>query len=221
AAPADQPVEDSPLPEAEPETAGSRLLEQDGTELFELDVEPDQVQLPQPELESEELEYDLADLQPEAVEFEQSIVEATDSATLEMLDEGEADYLVDWSEAEMAELQMPEVELPEMAVQEQPVEQPISVEEVMAAPVVAINPPAQDMPPSLLPPPADEEPVDEELLEVFIEEVAEVLETIGEYLPRWAADAADNEALGDVRRAIRTVKGSGRMEQAMIIGALG
>src|SRR5690606_11342097 len=179
AAPADQPVEDSLLPEAEPETQGSPLLEQDGTELFELDVEPDQVQLPQPELDNEEPEYDLADLQPEAVEFEQPIVEATDSATLEMLDEGEADYLVDWSEAEMAELQMPKVDLPEMAVQVQPVEQPISMEEVMAAPVVAINPPAQDMPPSLLPPPADEEPVDEELLEVFIEEAAEVLETIG------------------------------------------
>ncbi|WP_312596977.1 Hpt domain-containing protein [Stutzerimonas nitrititolerans] len=220
AAPADQPVEDSLLPEAEPETQGSPLLEQDGTELFELDVEPDQVQLPQPELDSEELEYDLADLQPEAVEFEQPIVEATDSATLEMLDEGEADYLVDWSEAEMAELQMPEVELPEMAVQEQPVEQPISMEEVMAAPVVAINPPAQDMPPSLLPPPADEEPVDEELLEVFIEEAAEVLETIGEYLPRWAADAADNEALGEVRRAFHTLKGSGRMVRALIIGEL-
>jgi len=220
AAPADQPAEDSLLPEAEPETQGSPLLEQDGTELFEPDVEPDQVQLPQPELDSEELEYDLADLQPEAVEFEQPIVEATDSATLEMLDEGEADYLVDWSEAEMAELQMPEVELPEMAVQEQPVEQPISMEEVMAAPVVAINPPAQDMPPSLLPPPADEEPVDEELLEVFIEEAAEVLETIGEYLPRWAADAADNEALGEVRRAFHTLKGSGRMVRALIIGEL-
>ncbi len=220
AAPADQPVEDSLLPEAEPEKQGSPLLEQDGTELFELDVEPDQVQLPQPELDAEELEYDLADLQPEAVELEQPIVEATDSATLEMLDEGEADYLVDWSEAEMAELQMPEVELPEMAVQEQPVEQPISMEEVMAAPVVAINPPAQDMPPSLLPPPADEEPVDEELLEVFIEEAAEVLETIGEYLPRWAADAADNEALGEVRRAFHTLKGSGRMVRALIIGEL-
>ncbi|WP_313241909.1 Hpt domain-containing protein [Stutzerimonas nitrititolerans] len=218
AAPADQPVEDSLLPEAEPETQGSPLLEQDGTEL--LDVESDQDPLPQPELDSEELEYVLADLQPEAVEFEQPIVEATDSATLEMLDEGEADYLVDWSEAEMAELQMPEVELPEMAVQEQPVEQPISMEEVMAAPVVAINPPAQDMPPSLLPPPADEELVDEELLEVFIEEAAEVLETIGEYLPRWAADAADNEALGEVRRAFHTLKGSGRMVRALIIGEL-
>ena len=214
----DQPEEvDSLLPGAEPEEQDSPMLEQGGAELFGLDIEPDQEPLLQPELGSEALAYDLVDLQPEAVEFEQPVA---DSAMLEVLDEGDADYLVDWSEAEMAELQMPEVELPEMTVQEQPAEQPISMEEVMAAPVVAINPPAQDMPPSLLPPPADEEPVDEELLEVFIEEAAEVLETIGEYLPKWAADATDSEALGEVRRAFHTLKGSGRMVRALIIGEL-
>ena len=90
----------------------------------------------------------------------------------------------------------------------------------MAAPVTAINPPAQDVPPSLLPPPADEEPVDEDLLEVFIEEAAEVLETIGEYLPRWFSDSDDKDALGEVRRAFHTLKGSGRMVRALIIGEL-
>lgn len=223
AAPADLLIETDGLrTDAEPEAQDGPELEQDNTELFELDIEPDQVSLPQLELCSEELEYDLADLEPETLELEQPATEVADSAAFEVFDEDEADYLVDWSEAEMAELQMPEIELPEMTVQEQPqpVEQSISMEEVMAAPVVAINPPAHDVPPSLLPPPADEEPVDEELLEVFIEEAAEVLETIGEYLPRWVADAADGEALSEVRRAFHTLKGSGRMVRALIIGEL-
>ena len=129
-------------------------------------------------------------------------------------------YQVDWSEAEMAELDMPEVMLPEPIVQEASDEPAMTMEDVMAAPVASINPPARDVPPSLLPPPEGEEPVDDDLLEVFIEEAAEVLETIGEYLPRWCADASDKEALGEVRRAFHTLKGSGRMVRALIIGEL-
>jgi chemosensory pili system protein ChpA (sensor histidine kinase/response regulator) len=142
----------------------------------------------------------------------------------EVSDEQVADdslgYTVEWSEAEMAELDMPEVVLPEPMEQPAAAEPAMSMEDVMAAPVVSINPPAQHVPPSLLPPPEGEEPVDEDLLEVFVEEAAEVLETIGEYLPRWCADTADKEALGEVRRAFHTLKGSGRMVRALIIGEL-
>ncbi|TKD36272.1 Hpt domain-containing protein [Azotobacter chroococcum] len=95
-----------------------------------------------------------------------------------------------------------------------------SLAEVLAAPVQAINPPAGEVPPSLLPPPADEAPVDEDLLEVFIEEAGEVLETLGEYFPQWCADTSDKEALVEVRRAFHTLKGSGRMVRALIIGEL-
>ncbi|MBD9413143.1 Hpt domain-containing protein [Pseudomonas sp. PDM16] len=130
-----------------------------------------------------------------------------------------------WDELEIADLELPEVELPSAPVAPelpQPAaEKPMTMAEVMAAPVQAINPPAQDVPPSLLPPPADEEPVDEELLEVFIEEVGEVLETINEYLPQWRADTDNKEALTEVRRAFHTLKGSGRMVRALIIGELG
>ena len=137
---------------------------------------------------------------------------------------GEEPSLDDWSVAQVAELDLPEVTLPDFTQPEAaPVVEPepaISLEQVMAAPVTAINPPAQDVPPSLLPPPADEEPVDEDLLEVFIEEAAEVLETIGEYLPRWFSDSDDKDALGEVRRAFHTLKGSGRMVRALIIGEL-
>ena len=138
----------------------------------------------------------------------------------------EADSLTTWSEEQVAELDLPEVSLPAFSEPyDQPSQSPesepaVSLEQVMAAPVAAINPPAQDVPPSLLPPPADEEPVDEDLLEVFIEEAAEVLEAIGEQLPRWCADTEDKHALGEVRRAFHTLKGSGRMVRALVIGEL-
>ncbi|MFG0413390.1 Hpt domain-containing protein [Pseudomonas sp. zjy_8] len=130
-----------------------------------------------------------------------------------------------WDELELADLELPEVELPsapEVAppAAEAEADKPLSMADVMAAPVQAINPPAADVPPSLLPPPADEEPVDEELLEVFIEEAGEVLETIAEYLPQWQADTDNKDALIEVRRAFHTLKGSGRMVRALVIGEL-
>ena len=130
-----------------------------------------------------------------------------------------------WDELELADLELPEVELPSAPevtpeVETPAVEKPLSMADVMAAPVQAINPPAADVPPSLLPPPADEEPVDDDLLEVFIEEAGEVLETIAEYLPQWKADTANKEALVEVRRAFHTLKGSGRMVRALVLGEL-
>lgn len=130
--------------------------------------------------------------------------------------------LGEWDAEEIAALELPDVELPEL-VEAEPVahiEKPLSVAEVMANPVQAINPPAQDVPRSLLPPPADEEPIDEELLEVFVEEAGEVLETIGEYLPQWFADTGNKTALAEIRRAFHTLKGSGRMVRALVIGEL-
>ncbi|MCY1337066.1 Sensor histidine kinase RcsC [compost metagenome] len=131
---------------------------------------------------------------------------------------------LEWDEAALAELGLPEVELPSAPLEEPAVEpaaeRPLSLAEVMAAPVPAFNPPARDVPPSLLPPPADEEPVDDELQEVFIEEAGEVLETLAEYLPRWRADSNDRDSLGEVRRAFHTLKGSGRMVRALVIGEL-
>ncbi|OLU20479.1 hybrid sensor histidine kinase/response regulator [Pseudomonas sp. PA1(2017)] len=129
-----------------------------------------------------------------------------------------------WNEVDLDDLQLPEVELPGLpeapAVEGSVAEKPLSMADVMAAPVQAINPPAADVPPSLLPPPADEEPIDEELREVFIEEAGEVLETIAEFLPRWCADTDDREALTEIRRAFHTLKGSGRMVRALVIGEL-
>lgn len=95
-----------------------------------------------------------------------------------------------------------------------------SLAEVLASPVSAVNPPALITPGSLMPPPLDEAPVDDELREVFLEETDEVLEVLHEYLPRWTADTRDRAALTELRRAFHTLKGSGRMVRALILGEL-
>ncbi|MGC1330977.1 Hpt domain-containing protein [Pseudomonas sp.] len=95
-----------------------------------------------------------------------------------------------------------------------------SLAEVLAAPVPGFNPPAQSAPTSLLPPPAGEAPVDDELREVFLEETDEVLHVLREYLPRWAADHNDQRSLTELRRAFHTLKGSGRMVRALVLGEL-
>ncbi|WP_410525359.1 Hpt domain-containing protein [Pseudomonas aeruginosa] len=134
--------------------------------------------------------------------------------------EGSSLEELDLSDLDLPEVQLPEAEAPPAAEALASAAPALSLAEVMAAPVQPINPPAQNVPVSLLPPPADEEPVDEELREVFIEEAGEVLETIGRYLPAWKADHDDREALTEVRRAFHTLKGSGRMVRALVIGEL-
>ena len=73
-------------------------------------------------------------------------------------------------------------------------------------------------------PPADEADedslIDDEILEIFIEEAEEVLETISEYLPRLLEQYDNSAALTEVRRAFHTLKGSGRMVEAQTIGEL-
>lgn len=92
--------------------------------------------------------------------------------------------------------------------------------DVLASPVSTVNPPALNTPGSLLPPPADEEPVDDELREVFLEEAEEVLDTLREYLPRWTATPESTSAMSELRRAFHTLKGSGRMVRALVLGEL-
>lgn len=99
-----------------------------------------------------------------------------------------------------------------------------TIADVLASPVSGVNPPARHTPASLLPPPVDEQALDDELLEVFLEEADEVLAALLEYLPQWIGslnDAHSNTtALAEVRRAFHTLKGSGRMVRALILGEL-
>jgi len=95
-----------------------------------------------------------------------------------------------------------------------------TIAQVLASPLSAVNPPARNMPTSLLPPPKGEQAIDEELREVFLEETEEMLEALGEYVPRWHADPGNLSALSEIRRAFHTLKGSGRMVRALILGEL-
>jgi chemosensory pili system protein ChpA (sensor histidine kinase/response regulator) len=95
-----------------------------------------------------------------------------------------------------------------------------SLADMLANPLSALNPPALNIPGSLLPPPSGEEPVDDELREVFLEETDEVLAILREYLPRWSVNPDNRSALSELRRAFHTLKGSGRMVRALVLGEL-
>jgi chemosensory pili system protein ChpA (sensor histidine kinase/response regulator) len=60
--------------------------------------------------------------------------------------------------------------------------------------------------------------MDEEIKEIFLEEAQEEIERISEYLPRWRENPADQEALTTVRRSYHTLKGSGRLIGALLLG---
>ncbi len=88
-----------------------------------------------------------------------------------------------------------------------------------AAAPPAAPPPARPAPPARPEAPVyegDERP-DPELLELFIEEARELDESIRMHFPRWVSDS-DTGELGTVRRAFHTLKGSGRMVGAKLIG---
>ncbi|SEA22459.1 Hpt domain-containing protein [Microbulbifer marinus] len=88
--------------------------------------------------------------------------------------------------------------------------------EVEPAPSVA----APDEAPAAAVAEDDDNLIDDEIIEIFLEEAAEVLETIGHYFPEWAANFANQEALIEFRRGFHTLKGSGRMVEALEIGEL-
>ncbi|WP_336332818.1 Hpt domain-containing protein [Pseudomonas putida] len=62
--------------------------------------------------------------------------------------------------------------------------------------------------------------IDDELREVFLEEAGELLPEIERQWLRWRADNQQREALGEVRRALHTLKGRGRMVHAEAVAEL-
>ncbi len=60
--------------------------------------------------------------------------------------------------------------------------------------------------------------IDPEIFDIFMEEAGEELEVIGEQYPKWRADPSDEQALQTFRRSFHTLKGSGRMVGASVIG---
>lgn len=121
----------------------------------------------------------------------------------------------------------PELPIPEVTSEEQAsalTENEITVEEVSEA-VDEVEPlPVPEL--DVLEEPAEEDTeeeeddIDEEIIEIFIEEAGEVLETLAEYFPKWRKSLSDEESLAVVRRSFHTLKGSGRMVNANDIGEL-
>ncbi len=63
------------------------------------------------------------------------------------------------------------------------------------------------------------EDISPEILDIFIEEAREELEVIREYLPRWMANQeGQRDSLVTFRRSFHTLKGSGRLVGAKVIG---
>ncbi|WP_020407052.1 Hpt domain-containing protein [Hahella ganghwensis] len=99
---------------------------------------------------------------------------------------------------------LPTVEGEEQETEEEP------VEEATATPASEPVAAADD----------DDDMIDDEIIEIFVEEASEVLETIGEFLPQYLASYDNTEALTEVRRAFHTLKGSGRLVGASQVGEL-
>ncbi|MCF6193367.1 MAG: Hpt domain-containing protein, partial [Kangiellaceae bacterium] len=66
----------------------------------------------------------------------------------------------------------------------------------------------------------DESLIDDEVVEIFLEEAEEEIEVIEQFLPEWASDTNNTEALTTIRRSFHTLKGSGRLVGAVTIGDL-
>ncbi|HSG90157.1 MAG TPA: Hpt domain-containing protein [Pseudomonadales bacterium] len=66
----------------------------------------------------------------------------------------------------------------------------------------------------------DAELIDDEIIEIFLEEVTEVLEQIDASADAWRRNPRDATALTEIRRAYHTLKGSGRMVGASVLGEL-
>ncbi len=62
---------------------------------------------------------------------------------------------------------------------------------------------------------------DDDIIQIFIEDAREMIALINKTLPDWQADAANRDALLDLRRAFHTLKGSGRMVGASEIAEFG
>lgn len=66
-----------------------------------------------------------------------------------------------------------------------------------------------------------DENIDVELIEIFSEELGEILESLSTTLPAWIDNTDDKDSLTEIRRSFHTIKGSGRMVKAIVIGELG
>jgi chemosensory pili system protein ChpA (sensor histidine kinase/response regulator) len=68
--------------------------------------------------------------------------------------------------------------------------------------------------------PTDEQEIDPALQEIFHEEAVDILGQIDDALRQWTGELSDMEPVGELKRALHTLKGSARMAGANAIGDL-
>ncbi|MCB1691603.1 MAG: Hpt domain-containing protein [Pseudomonadales bacterium] len=179
------------------EPAGDEAPEEDALDIVDQTVEVAPVEV-EPEPDIVDAAAAPGELEPSAEYEEPSAEYEEPSAELEEptaeFEEPSAEY-----EEPSAEFEAP------LAEQEEPSPEPES-HDGMEVPVPAAAP--------------GNEMIDDEILEIFVEEAGEVLETLREFFPAWRASPGDEEALAEVRRAFHTLKGSGRMVGATVVGEL-
>lgn len=126
----------------------------------------------------------------------------------------EPDWMLENAGRSLDALLLPEISAPAGSEEELPATQVIARSDVPVAEPSSWTGPSADRPVV-----ADsDEGVDPEILELFIEEAREAIEAINSNFPVWALDESELEALRTVRRAYHTLKGSGRMVGAELIG---
>ncbi|HUY84718.1 MAG TPA: Hpt domain-containing protein, partial [Steroidobacteraceae bacterium] len=85
---------------------------------------------------------------------------------------------------------------------------------------VALAPPGGPTPPAAAAGAPVDATIDPQLLELFIEEAKDEMAAIGRRFPLWEQNPMDTDALATLRRSFHTLKGSGRMVGARVIGEL-
>ncbi|HMN47028.1 MAG TPA: Hpt domain-containing protein [Povalibacter sp.] len=83
-------------------------------------------------------------------------------------------------------------------------------------PVSAPAPQPAAMPPAMVRPTDGD--IDPEFLEIFIEEAKDEIAKLEKHFPMWDQNPQDQDSLVNVRRSFHTLKGSGRMVGAQLIG---
>ncbi|MCC2637758.1 MAG: chpA [Moraxellaceae bacterium] len=107
--------------------------------------------------------------------------------------------------------------VPEPVLAPEPEPVAVAAPAPMAAPAEA---PKKPILPVLTQMPSDDYDFDEEIREIFVEEAEEVMQNISDYFPKWAANFDDTASLLEFRRGFHTLKGSGRMVGARVVGEL-
>ncbi len=131
--------------------------------------------------------------------------------------------ILDVTRDALSQLHVPEVETTGLgdSASEAHVESPADAVDLEVVGLPADVEPVADQKAEIRTPSADKpslEDIDPEILEIFIEEAEEELAVIEEYLPRWCDNRDDRDALTTFRRSFHTLKGSGRLVGAKVIG---